>query len=54
MECKGCWYENTDCILCAKAKLADAWNDLLKEMPILRVLAKETYECPYFEKKEER
>lgn len=48
MDCKGCMYEGTDSIMCAKSKLKDSWNDLLKEIPVLRRLAVD-YSCPYRE-----
>ena len=46
MNCKGCMYEKTDTVTCAKSKLKGAWNNLLKEIPVLRRLAVD-YSCPF-------
>lgn len=53
MKCSECLYENADCIICAKARLAEVWNEFLKKVPIFRVFAKKI-ECPYFEKREKQ
>ncbi len=52
LNCNECLYNDTDCIMCEKARLAEAWNEFLKEVPVLRFLAMD-FECPYFENKED-
>lgn len=49
MNCKGCMYEGADCLICAVSKLKEEWNNLLKEMPILRKFAKDEVVCQHRE-----
>lgn len=48
MDCKGCTYEGTDSIMCEKAKLKEEWNNLMKEIPVMRRFV-EDFSCPYRE-----
>ena len=49
MNCKGCMYEGTDCMICCHMRLKEAWNELLKEIPFLRRLAVEEIVSNYRE-----
>jgi len=49
MNCKGCMYEGTDALFCCTTILKEAWNDFMKEMPVIRKLAKDKIECKHRE-----